>query len=527
MRVLVWHGWLLEGSGSNVATAKVAEILRRMGHDVLLLCQEPHPERYPFVDAWGSLGAGGPSELRPNDDATPAPGRLQLLRPEIGRLLPVFVLDEYEGFSPKRFVDLSGDELNSYLRSNVDALRAGAEWHRPDVVVTGHAVPGAVVGARALGSGRHVAKIHGSDLEYAIRIQERYRALAEEGLTGSRAIAGGSRDVLERLLEFVPGVRDRVHIVTPGVDREVFRPMSRSDALQEAARRLRQDQSTSRGRPDSLDAEVRSALEAREAQALDRLATAYDQAVPDPDAAQRILAMAETDQPMVGYIGKLIPQKGVELLIQAVADQPDVTALVVGFGSFREWLVALTMTIHDGGGDAIAWLAKVSDMQIEWDPDHVRSRLRDRLHFTGRLDHRYAPFLSAAFDIQVVPSKLAEAFGMVAAEAAAAGALPLVARHSGLQEVASALEAHVDRPGMFSFEPGPGAVGRLARRIRELLALPSDERRELRSAVSSFATATWSWERTAEGLLRLGGPTPPNEPRGPGSRRARRPGGTM
>ena len=26
-RILLWHGWLLEGSGSNVATARVAEHL--------------------------------------------------------------------------------------------------------------------------------------------------------------------------------------------------------------------------------------------------------------------------------------------------------------------------------------------------------------------------------------------------------------------------------------------------------------------------------------------------------------------
>ena len=74
--------------------------------------------------------------------------------------------------------------------------------------------------------------------------------------------------------------------------------------------------------------------------------------------------------------------------------------------------------------------------------------------FTGRLDHRYAPDALAAMDVQVVPSILSEAFGMVAAEGAAAGALPLVARHSGLAEVAAALESEVGRPGLFSFEPG-------------------------------------------------------------------------
>ena len=104
-------------------------------------------------------------------------------------------------------------------------------------------------------------------------------------------------------------------------------------------------------------------------------------------------------------------------------------------------------------------------------------------------------------DVLVVPSILDEAFGMVAAEGAAAGALPMVARHSGLAEVAEALEGDVDRPGLFSFEPGPGAGTRLTAVIDRLLSLPARERGELRGAVSAFVAETWSWDRTAALLL--------------------------
>ena len=124
--------------------------------------------------------------------------------------------------------------------------------------------------------------------------------------------------------------------------------------------------------------------------------------------------------------------------------------------------------------------------------------------FTGRLDHRYAPEALAAMDVQVVPSILDEAFGMVAAEGAAAGALPLVARHSGLAEVAAALEAEVRRPGLFSFAPGDGAVVRLAAGIERLLSLPQDERDELRAGVSACVGREWTWERTATRILAAG-----------------------
>ena len=59
-----------------------------------------------------------------------------------------------------------------------------------------------------------------------------------------------------------------------------------------------------------------------------------------------------------------------------------------------------------------------------------------RTLFTGPLEHRHLVHLLPLADFTVVPSIFPEAFGMVAAEAAAAGSPPLVARHSGLEEIA-------------------------------------------------------------------------------------------
>src|SRR5437763_617112 len=133
MRVALWHGWLLDGSGSNVYSARVTDQLRRQGHDVLLLCQERHPERYPYFDAWGTVSETGVSGLVERG-TEPGPGRAVLLRPEIGDLLPVFVIDEYEGFEVKLFVELTDDELERYLARNVAALRAAIEWSGADAV---------------------------------------------------------------------------------------------------------------------------------------------------------------------------------------------------------------------------------------------------------------------------------------------------------------------------------------------------------------------------------------------------------
>jgi glycosyltransferase involved in cell wall biosynthesis len=503
MRVCLWHGWLLEGSGSNVYTARITEILRRQGHDVVLLCQQPDPERFPFVDAWGTVSGDGVTGLR-ETGTTAARGRAVVLRPRIDSLLPVFV-DEYSELEVKRFPDLSQDELSTYLSCNVEALRAAVEWHGglPDATIIGHAVAGPAIARRALGAGAYVAKLHGSDLEFAVRLQERYQVLAAEGLEMARSVVGTSDDVIARATALVPGIRGHTAKIPPGVEVDRFRPLPRREALKELRDRLRSDPDTATGRPSELDAEVVAAVRARDAGKLDALAFDYDQTAPDRETADHIDALIEFEGPLVGYFGKLILEKGVERVIEAAARLPlDVGSAVIGFGRFREWLEALVVAIDEGDADAQRWLAEASGMQLEFATlPPPRGTLRERIMLTGRFDHRYAPLALAGLDVQVVPSTIAEAFGMVAAEGASAGAFPLVARHSGLAEVSAALETAIGQPGLLGFEPGPGATERLLRAIERILAIPREERHEMSAALSAFVAREWTWERTTERLL--------------------------
>src|SRR5204862_8279897 len=108
----------------------------------------------------------------------------------------------------------------------------------------------------------------------------------------------------------------------------------------------------------------------------------------------------------VGYFGKLLHNKGVHVLLAALRDV-DARAVIVGFGDYREELERLAP------------------------PGTL---------FTGLLEHRHLVHLLPLADVTVVPSIFPEAFGIVAAEAAAAGSPPLVSRHSGLAEVAAGIE---------------------------------------------------------------------------------------
>lgn len=93
---------------------------------------------------------------------------------------------------------------------------------------------------------------------------------------------------------------------------------------------------------------------------------------------------------------------------------------------------------------------------------------------------------------------------MVAAEAAAAGCPPLVARHSGLAEVAEGLEAeyppHVRHLAAF----GSGDATDLRAKLVELLALSPGDRAVIRDAARRAAVERWSWSSVAERLLGAG-----------------------
>ena len=167
MRLLIFHGYLLRGTGSNVYNQELVEALVRLGHEVHLLCQEPKPAELGFVDSFGTWERG---KLEVVEIRRPAhKGRCTVYRPEIGGLLPVYVYDTYEGFEVKTFNDLTDAELARYIESNVSAVRDVVALGKPEAAFANHAVMGPAILARALEETPYAVKIHGSALEYTVK----------------------------------------------------------------------------------------------------------------------------------------------------------------------------------------------------------------------------------------------------------------------------------------------------------------------------------------------------------------------
>lgn len=417
MKILLWHGYLLAGTGSNVYTRSLARAWSHLGHEVIVFCQEPHPDRYDLAGA-------------------------RVIRPPIGRILPVYVIDGYEDMEARRIQDLDAATLNRVVETSAAAVRE----HLPaDLVLTNHLLLGGPVGA-ATGV-PYVVKAHGSELEFTMRGNEPLVDWARRTLEPAEAILAGTEHV-RRVIEEVLGAgpwMEKVQTVPPGVDVDKFRPRPREEALAGLIAEARRDPPN----PPS----------------------AHNHRLPDEGNAERLAAFLAGDEPTVVFVGRISEEKGAHVLVEAL-ERTSLRCVMVGWGDIR------------------------AELEERVDPRRVL--------FTGPLEHRHLVYLFALADVAVTPSTFPEAFGMVAAEAAACGAPPLVARHSGLAEIAEGLESEYPEHlrELASFESGN--VDELAAKLVAICSLDEAAHTALREAARRAAVARWSWEQIAALILSRG-----------------------
>ena len=433
MRVLIFHGYMLRGTGSNIYNVNLAPALARLGHEVHLLCQ---------------------------DREVSIPG-VHIHNPDIGGLLPVYVKDPYPGFEVKAFEELSEAELDRYLAANVtDVREVAAQVGGFDAALANHLVMGPAILARS-GVAPFAAKIHGSALEYTVKPHPRFLPYAYEGMEAARGVLVGSAHTGESLwaaLPDLPGLKDKTRLGPPGVDVEEFAPG-------EAGR-----------------------------------------------------------DPLVVFVGKLIASKGVDLLLAAWplvrARHPRVRLQVAGFGAYEDGLRRLQAALDRGDLDdarAVAAAGRGLEGGEEGPLPILAAFLADppagyaeaaraaagSVEWLGRLEHDEVARILPLAEALVMPSTFPEAFGMVAVEAAACGALPVSAGHSGMREVSRHLATALPEAvaPLTSFPVGPGAVEAIADRLTRWFDLPRATRAEAAATLVETVARLWSWEGVARGVL--------------------------
>ena len=289
MRILLWHGYLLGGTGSNVYTRALATRVeprrprrdRRSARSVTRSATTSAAPGSSCPELPGAAAAGVRARpLRGARGAAPAPG----LHPGRARR----IRRGERGGAARRCCPPTSCSRTTSCSAAPSAPRAGAPF---------------------------VVKAHGSELEYSMRGNGPARARGRPRRSrGADAVYVGSAHIRE-VLEDVVGHVDRVHEVPPGVDVDDFRPGAARRGARRACSRRR---AATRRTPANAD-----------------------ERLPDEGNAARLRrASSRRSEPTVLYFGKLIENKGVHVLLEALAGL-DARAVIVGFGDYRAELEAL------------------------------------------------------------------------------------------------------------------------------------------------------------------------------------------
>jgi glycosyltransferase involved in cell wall biosynthesis len=177
----------------------------------------------------------------------------------------------------------------------------------------------------------------------------------------------------------------------------------------------------------------------------------------------------QPNEKLVLSVGRLVPQKGIEYLIQAVPNvtwrHPEAKFVIVGEGWYRDHLQYLAGTTGQG-----------------W-----------RINFTGFIPDHELISLTMSADVLVI-SSIYEPFGIVALEGMAAGVPVVASQVGGLAEI-----IEHDKTGVLVYPRNPDSI---AWGINHVLSNP-DHARSLVQNAKEIVQKAYSWEAIAKKTVKL------------------------
>ncbi len=192
---------------------------------------------------------------------------------------------------------------------------------------------------------------------------------------------------------------------------------------------------------------------------------------PGPRAgARRALGLPASD-PLLLFVGRVQPLKGLDVAVGALAQLPEPTRLVVVGGP--------------SGADGAATLTQVQQLA-------EALGVADRIHWVPPQPHHLLSTWYRAADVCLVPSR-SESFGLVALEAAACGTPVVAAAVGGLRTL-----VEDGRTGLLVEDRSPTAFAEAVGGLLDAPALAAQM-----GAAGALAARRYTWSTTAARLRRL------------------------
>ncbi len=540
--ICILHGYLLEGSGSNLWTRSIIQSLCRQGETVHLMCQENHPEIYDFIGTVIYYHKDGSIETG-LDRKTPHHGRCIMHKPYIGPTLPVYVWDRYEEFSDVQpMIRLSDEQISAYMESNVHVLTHIVKKFGVRAIHANHAVLMSVVAQRihAEFGIPYAIMPHGSALEYTVKKDPRFFKMASETFEKAELIFVIGKEIRNRVTAMFPlidGLESKMTDLNLGVDTDLFRPIPRMQRHQHIKALGEALADVPRGKTALMTSGLEQKIfsEITQSELLNTIGenSDYDLKNTDTDAEKALSAIDWHKDRVILYVGRLISGKGIHLILAALPfifqKHPKAKMVIVGHGPLREPLEVLVFALANGmrtlAENMVQWGTKLEgadeepfreiqfyfnqlesngllNTYFEAAQNHIR---KDRIIFTGYLKHRELRYLFPSCDVAIFPSIVAEAGPLVFLEAMASGCFPMGAYFAGMaasiDSVAGSIPDHVSELMKLRADT-KYIVADIASNVQRALNIDEDSKAALRKiAVEKYDWQTVS-KRLADNLMR-------------------------
>ena len=544
--IIIIHGYILAGTGSNIYTLNVAKAWLKQGYGVTIVCQDLNAASYNFVDEY--YGPETSLDLIEKLNI-PNPGVCRVFVPDIDFLLPVYVYDVYEGYSVKTIPDCTPEECENHINKTAAGLKAVAcgTLSRPPAcfVLTNHALFSPVIASRALTNLNipYSCKMHGSGLTFVLQPYPRFLSYSIEGLKNCSQIIAGTLHIVDRMNEvfgeenaILLNFKKKMTIVPPGMDANIFKPLYDSSFeanIKEFHSKIEEYLKSNPNGRNSCTIGTFPALSENYHNKLTDRGNKYDQRTTDCDLISRFPWDMKQNEPIIMYFGKFLNTKGVgEILVSFLGKNgilqqiPNTRLICIGFGGFREHLESLLDSMLKGDKERFIASGKADnfiDTTVDLESYFRKITIEDasRVTITGILNHSQLSLLLPLASLVIVGSKAAEAFGMVAAEAMCCGVLPLVNYHSGIIDVINEVKSidesisemmiiETKQGGFFKYADGKFFMESLIPKISAALKYlygencefdKNDRRFEIGKKLRNIATEKFLWDNIAKRLL--------------------------
>ena len=461
----ILHGYLLEGSGSNLWTRSIIQALCKQGETVHLFCQENHPEIYDFIsEAYLYENDGSVITLLKRDKVYP--GTCILHKPKLGDTLPVFVWDHYEEFpNVVPMIELSEVEIENYINRYVETINQIINQYQIKVLHANHAVLMSVIAQRISEKTEipYVIMPHGSAIEYAVKKDERFFNYAKEAFDKANKLFVIGPEIQQRvktLFPFMPNIQDKMTELNLGADTSLFIPINKSERKNNILQLCTALEKMDKGKTPQMSAELINNLpENIDLESLVKRIeenSNYTAKNPDAHAIEKLHSIDWENESIILFVGRLIASKGLQSIVAALPtileNAPNSRLVVVGHGPQREVLEILIKALQDRNiilfknilkwGSGLEGSAKkpyktiqhfLETLDIEKYVKKAQQLLKkDSVVFTGYLTHHELRYFFPCCDVAIFPSVVAEAGPLVFLEALASGCFPLGTYFAGM-----------------------------------------------------------------------------------------------